>query len=90
MLTCVCCGLKLSSDVFLVNDKLRKKNSNQWNSLAPSPLLPLLSTTGTDIQNVLFLPPSAVCLVFISRQNSVIPVYKANASNKLLVGERDC
>lgn len=69
MLTCVCCCLNLSSDVVLVNDKLRKSLSNQWNSSAPFPLLPLLSTTGTETQNALFLPPSPVCLVFISRQS---------------------
>lgn len=88
MLTCVCCCFSLSSDVVLVNDKLRKKLSNQWNSSAPFPLLPLLSTTGAETQNALFLPPSPVCLVFISRQNSVIPVYETNASSKLSVAER--
>lgn len=31
---------------------------------------------------------SSLCLVFTLRQSSVIPVYKTNASNKLLVGGR--
>lgn len=38
-------------------------------------------------KNALFLPPLPVSLVFNLRQSNVIPVYKTNASNKLLVGE---
>lgn len=87
MLTCICCGLKLSSMFLGQWYKLRKKILNQWNSSAPSPLLPLLSTTGANTQNVLFLP-SPVCLAFILRQSNAIPVHKPNASNKPLVGDR--
>lgn len=87
MLTRVCCGSKLSSDVGLVKDKLRRKGLKPMKFFSTFPRSPIPLHNRESMQNALFLPPSPVCLVFILRQSSVIPVYKTNAGNKHLVGE---
>lgn len=51
------------------------------------PLTPTPFINRGKYTKYLFLP-SPVCLAFILRQSSVIPVHKTNASSKNLVGER--
>lgn len=88
MLTCVCYGLKMSSDTLLVNDKLRKKNKTLKPIKTLQHLPPYSHSFSQQRQMHKCFISSIFRLVFILRQSSVTPFYKTNARRSFQVGER--